>query len=197
MLAASLLLTAGNIVTGLLVSVTVIARRPRRRTTDELTFRHIPMPGKVDWNLVRTMELECLGDHYHRADGSTKAGGWEPVGEEIPAEPYEYVAAKGFDRKQTHSCYSCGLPTMRQTYDGKWKCGDCICTGRLDCSCKLCRQAARYRERATDYLSKRGEEIRAEGMRELEEMDKSRSYADSLRADMARSFGYVWGSIEP
>ena len=105
MLAASLLLTAGAgiIVTGLLVSVTVIARRPRRRTTDELTFRHIPMPGKVDWNLVRTMELECLGDHYHRADGSTKAGGWEPVGE----------------------------------------------------------------------------------------------YADSLRADMAISFGYVWGSIEP
>ena len=122
------------------------------------------------------MELYVYGAHYHRLDGTTNALGYEPV--------EEAARLARSDRKPTYTCYSCGLwkPTMRQTYYGKWKCGDCFCTGRLDCSCKLCRQAAWYRERATDYLSKRGEEIRAEGMRELEEMD---SLADMYPGDMS------------
>ena len=47
---------------------------------------------------------------------------------------------------------------MRQTYDGKWKCGDCFCTNDLDCSCGECKVT---RNRAMPhYPSKRGEEIR-------------------------------------
>ena len=33
------------------------------------------MPGKVDWKLVRTMELYVYGAHYHRLDGTTNALG--------------------------------------------------------------------------------------------------------------------------
>lgn len=47
-------------------------------------------PAVVSWPEVRSMELACLGEHYHRLDGSTKALGMEPVGEELPSEAESY-----------------------------------------------------------------------------------------------------------
>lgn len=51
-----------------------------------------PPPGPpaelhvTDWGHIRAMELECLGEYYHRMDGTTMGLGWQPVVDEAPQE---------------------------------------------------------------------------------------------------------------
>ncbi len=45
-------------------------------TTDKLTFRHIPMPGEVDWTLVRTRERDIYGKYFHQLNGTCNLDGW-------------------------------------------------------------------------------------------------------------------------
>ena len=209
-LAAGLLLTAGIIVAGLLVSG--VLSRPPRRTTDELTFRHIPMPGKVDWKLVRTMELDLEGRAYHDLQGNLLD---EPLTRADLAD--EVVAAEMASPAVLHHlCKFCDQrATWQSKVDNAWLCGTChpcwcgYCNGRVNvhgaaASSLYAAQIddiKRVRERRDEAI-KRHRALGQEGERrraaELAEMDQeSRSYADSLRADMARSFGYVRGSIEP
>ena len=49
-----------------------------------------PVQVTVDWREVRAMEQAIYHIHWHRSDGSTKDGGFTPVGEELPSEAESY-----------------------------------------------------------------------------------------------------------
>lgn len=80
------------------------------------TNRYDPPEGVqpvVSWPEVRSMELACLGKHYHRLDGSTKALGMEPVVED---PPWEAVSLSDYDHDRQVANTRAGRPAGQDTF---------------------------------------------------------------------------------